>query len=216
MTTVRLVTVILVGSLVVACRRTPAPEATATLDGSAAIGSSLGARPADRPTLTLAGVAIVIELPPGVGMSGEAHLLGDAGFAPQTLTEGVVLLEPLGRQVGVPDHTRAWTLDVTKPGAAPASLTAAKALALKPDPRSPAQTLLGAEALASGGFLVSTRSADRIFVTSWHANGTRHVECTGEDLREDPVGPSWLDDPTQLQAALAALEAPCRSVRVLP
>jgi len=214
MSTTRFAASILAGWLVLACRRTPVPDPVGTTDAGIAVANP-SPRDAGGATLTVAGVPLAIVLPPGVGMSDGTYLLHDAGFAPQTVADGVVTLEPLGRQVGTPPHTRSWTLDVTRPGPLPASLDAAKALALAPDPRSPAQTLLGAEVLAAGGFLVTTRSADRILVTSWHPNGQKHVECTGEDLREDDApNPSWLDAPAELQAARAGLEAPCRSLRV--
>ena len=212
----RLVKLALWGLLLTACRRAPTSQANVPMDAAVVSPEDQSGRAAGRTAFTLAGVPVALTLPLGVGLSDSSYLLaGDGSFRAQATTKGVIMLEPLDRQVGTPDHTRTWTIDATHSGPGPGSLDAAKAIVLIPVPRSPVQTLLGGEPLAQGGYVVSTRSADRIFVMAWVANGANHVECTGEDLRESTEAASWLDDPAQVRAAQATLEAPCRSLRVL-
>ncbi len=166
-------------------------------------------------TVTLAGVLVGIRLPDGVRMREDDEAVTGEATTHDELAEGFAAFQPPPPRLGIPAHSPSWFLTAQPEDRMPASQAEAVEWVRKSDLP---VTVLGSEALPGGGFLVTTRSPNRIAVQAWHPNGARALRCGGEDFR-DPnhvAPPSWLDDPAQLAAARETLEAPCRTARVIP
>ena len=136
---------------------------------------------------------------------------------------GMVAFSPDRPVLGVPEQQASAFLDGTREGAVvPASLASATEQVLAHDwCKSPAVcTVRDREALPGGGYLVSIKTPQSVFVESWlPAPNGRGVRCGGEvsALAALHIHPkTWLDDPTEVDRAGVTIEAICRSVTMTP
>jgi hypothetical protein len=135
---------------------------------------------------------------------------------------GMVAFSPARPLVGVADQVSSAFLDGTSEGAVvPASLADATAQVLAHDwCKSPAVcSVRDSESLSGGGYLVSVKTPQSVFVEAWRlAPNGRGVRCGAEvsALAALHVSPkTWLDDAAAVNRAATVIETICRSVNVV-
>lgn len=166
--------------------------------------------------VTLNGLALGITLPAGIALrEDDPNVTGEATTHEELADGFAAFQEP--RPLTIPEHGLSWFLTAQAGEELPATRDEAIRMALQTDAGQPRPRVLVAEDLEGGGYLVTTHASDRLHVDAWRPNGTRPWHCGGEDFRDPHFvqPPSWLDDAQQVERARVALEAPCRTARVV-
>ena len=167
--------------------------------------------------VTLRGRSFGIVLPPGIALREDDPAITGEPTTHEELADGFAAFQTPRRQT-VTEHATSWFLTVQSREPMPVTLDDAVRAAMQVDPSLPQPRLLGAEDLPGGGYLISTLSSDRLSVRAWRAVGEAAWHCGGDDFRDARfvASPSWLEDAARVERARTALEAPCRTARVLP
>ena len=167
--------------------------------------------------VVLAGRSFGIVLPPDIAIREDDPAVTGAPTTHEELADGFAAFQA-PRRLAVVEHATSWFLGTQTGEPMPATRDEAVRAAMRVDPSQPQPHLLGVEELPGGGFMVTTQAADRLGVHAWRPLADRSWHCGGEDFRDARfvASPSWLDDAARVERARTALEAPCRTARVLP